>query len=243
MGNTKTKLVVPDEPYACNMLIVGEMPHELDADSTAFSQSNLHGQDLAKLIDRAGLYWHKIARTNVFSEKAWPTSISVEDYFDSALDPAAVKSMEFAPFDFNGHCWWPKPQFAPELRRLASEVHLVQPRFILAVGRTATWAINTLFAREDERHEKREMHEFFDFVLQSTQHMVHVLPIPHPAYYRHLAAALNKHSRLNLASIEHAHARTVACIKGQFQLAEQRAASAAWKPPVEPIEGAKDATD
>jgi DNA polymerase len=113
-------------------MLIGEAPGE-DEERTGFPFMGYSGQELDRLLVEAGLRRMDCFITNVLETR--PPNNKLAEYF-------CVKKSEcghdFPPLSAGKYL---HRELLPELRRLASELLIVRPNVIVALGNTALWAL------------------------------------------------------------------------------------------------------
>lgn len=135
-------------PTPCEILIVGEAPSKSDA-ILGKPFTGTDGKELRRMLQQAGFeagldeanfgridYARQHVRfTNVFDSS--PPEGKIENFCGTRAEVG--KSYSLPPFS-TGKYFLPE-RAVPALNSLADEIHACQPKLILALGNTATWAL------------------------------------------------------------------------------------------------------
>jgi DNA polymerase len=146
----KRMIVNTEGPAGANIMIVGEAPGA-DEDATGKPIQGYAGRTLNTLLQQAGISRHACLDTNVARERPPGNNISL--YFHDK------------------QCTSPRPELQTWIDELKREIALHQPSVIIALGRTALWALTG----------ETSISQFRGFLLPTTfTPRTKVLPTFHP---------------------------------------------------------------
>lgn len=114
-------MIVPTiGPAGADIMLLGEAPGA-DEDATGLPFQGAAGRTLNNLLQQAGISRHSCLIANVARERPPGNNISL--YFTDK------------------QCTTPRPELAAWIQQLKDEITLHQPNIIIALGRTALWAL------------------------------------------------------------------------------------------------------
>jgi uracil-DNA glycosylase len=135
-------MIKPSGPTPCEVLVVGEAPgKEEDALGVPFVGTS--GQELRRMLEQAGFnpgrkapFYadSKVRFTNVFLER--PPNNNIDAFCGKRADVG--REYSHIPLSMGKYVL---PAYLRYLDTLADEIKLCQPRLVVALGNTATWAL------------------------------------------------------------------------------------------------------
>lgn len=137
-----TVTIRPTGPSPCEILFVGEAPGK-DEEALKVPFVGASGQEFRRMLNQAGFLGgtkrpffldQGVRMTNVFMER--PKDNDVKSFCGKRADVG--KDYFLPPL---GQGQYVRPEFLFHVANLAEEIKEVQPRLIVALGNTATWAL------------------------------------------------------------------------------------------------------
>lgn len=125
--------VVGRGPVGAKIAFVGEAPGEQE-DLTGMPFMGSSGQELTRMMKEAGIDRSECFLTNVLSIR--PPDNKLDAFCGKRADVGADYNLP--PLGSGNYL---KPEYLPELQRLADELNAVKPNLVVALGGTASWAL------------------------------------------------------------------------------------------------------
>lgn len=123
----------PSGPIPAKIAIVGEAPGQQE-ELTGLPFMGSAGQELTQMLAEVGLSRKEVFLTNVFTTR--PPDGKLDEYCGPRADVG--RDYTLPPL---GSGKYLRPEFLPELDRLAAELNAAQPNVVVAAGGTASWAL------------------------------------------------------------------------------------------------------
>lgn len=120
-------------PVPARIAIVGEAPGEQE-EITGMPFEGNSGQELTRMLQEAGIDRKSCFLTNVFMDR--PPGNKLDEFCSPKSDVG--KDYPLPPL---GNGKYVRPEFLPELDRLANELKACKPNIVVALGATASWAL------------------------------------------------------------------------------------------------------